>query len=305
MNQDLQLGNQLRSFKSNTQDLTPVLRGYELGRNEFIRNIHNSFARRMDILESDLCLENVAARWKAPPKKGKKAAPKRKPAKKPKKPKKPTRQASYAFHFTAYVSVGDAVYELDGLKNQPVKVGDIDDGEDFTSVVGPYIEARMLQYHEDQIVFNLLALCKSPLSTFADTITDSLASIASLDEVAPFKDADFVGMVLEEDKMALTETELAEFGLTQAQVNQHVISEEREFEIETRTASAASAFQFRTELVNGARAAMGEYRAEVISSEDDVRRVENRKQDYGLAIHTWVSKLAEKGVLEDLITQSQ
>lgn len=301
MNQDLQLGDQLRNFKSATQSLTPVLRGFELGRNEFIRNIHNSFARRMDILDSDLCLENSAALWKAP-KKAKKSAPKRKPAK---KPKKPTRQASYAFHFTAYVSAGDAVYELDGLKNHPVKIGDITDGQDFTTVVGPYIEARMLQYHQDQIVFNLLALCKSPLSTFADVIKDTLASIASLDEVAPFKDADFVGMVPDEDKMAFTETELAEFGLTQSDINKHDISQQRQIEIETFTTNAASAFHLRTEMVAGARAAMGEYRAEVMSSEADLRRVDNRKKDYGLAIHTWVSKLAEKGVLEELITQSQ
>lgn len=301
MNQDLQFGDQLRDFKTATQDLTPALRGFELGRNQFIRSVHNSFARRMDILDSDLILENKSTSRKGP-KKAKKSVSNRKPAK---KPKKPTRQASYAFHFTAYVSAGDAVWELDGLKNHPVKIGDIVDEEDFTSVVGPYIEARMLQYHEDQIVFNLLALCKSPLSTIANTITDTLASIVSLDETAPFKDADYVGLVSEEDQMALTETELAQFGLTQDDIDTHDISEERQTKIETRSNNAASAFLLRREMVNDARTAMGEYRAEVMFSEDDVRRVENRKKDYGLAIHTWVSKLAEKGVLEELIAQSQ
>ena len=39
------LGEKLSAFKEVTKGLKPPYRGQELGENEFIRNIHNSFAR--------------------------------------------------------------------------------------------------------------------------------------------------------------------------------------------------------------------------------------------------------------------
>lgn len=42
---DVDLGEHLRSFKSFTADMSPASRGYAIGNFEFIRQIHNSFAR--------------------------------------------------------------------------------------------------------------------------------------------------------------------------------------------------------------------------------------------------------------------
>ena len=41
----LYIGNSLENFKVETQKLKPPYRGQRLGQNDFIRNIHNSFAR--------------------------------------------------------------------------------------------------------------------------------------------------------------------------------------------------------------------------------------------------------------------
>ena len=41
----ISLGDELTTFKSDTQKLKPAYRGKRLGENDFIRNIHNSFAR--------------------------------------------------------------------------------------------------------------------------------------------------------------------------------------------------------------------------------------------------------------------
>jgi ubiquitin carboxyl-terminal hydrolase L5 len=42
---DVDLGDALNSFKEETKKLKPPYRGERLGYNEFIRSIHNSFAR--------------------------------------------------------------------------------------------------------------------------------------------------------------------------------------------------------------------------------------------------------------------
>lgn len=41
----LDLGENLRAFKDATQKLKPAYRGKKLGDDDFIRGIHNSFAR--------------------------------------------------------------------------------------------------------------------------------------------------------------------------------------------------------------------------------------------------------------------
>ena len=43
----IDLGEHLRAFKDETKRLKPPYRGQTLGKNEFIRNIHNSFARQV------------------------------------------------------------------------------------------------------------------------------------------------------------------------------------------------------------------------------------------------------------------
>jgi ubiquitin carboxyl-terminal hydrolase L5 len=42
---DLVLGDNLQNFKEFTADFSPALRGYAISNFEFVRHIHNSFAR--------------------------------------------------------------------------------------------------------------------------------------------------------------------------------------------------------------------------------------------------------------------
>lgn len=115
---EIDLGDKLREFKESTKDLCTQLRGYQLGNNSFIRTIHNSFTRRMDHLNADLCLENEVsdsgskkAKKRATPKKGRKTSTKKKVSN------------DYGFHFIAYVPASGHVWELDGLRDKPHRLG--------------------------------------------------------------------------------------------------------------------------------------------------------------------------------------
>jgi ubiquitin carboxyl-terminal hydrolase L5 len=110
----LQMGKELRDFKTDTLPLSPPLRGDRLTVNSIIRSKHNSFASRIDLLDADLRLDNnieaseKKSKRRSSPKKGRRSA---------------SRSDEYAFHFIAYVSANGSVWELDGLKPAPNNLG--------------------------------------------------------------------------------------------------------------------------------------------------------------------------------------
>ncbi|KAK5126230.1 hypothetical protein LTR85_010465 [Meristemomyces frigidus] len=61
---DLDLGRDLRNFKDFTQDMDPLSRGDAVDSFEFVKHIHNSFARESDLLQSDMYVKNKADKLK-------------------------------------------------------------------------------------------------------------------------------------------------------------------------------------------------------------------------------------------------
>ena len=124
---DLELGPQLRQFKASTASLPTALRGHKLSADAFIRRTHNSFTRRINHLNADLALENEASRPK--PKKSRTGSAATTPRKTGKgkggkgKGRKKVEVSTYGYHFIAYVPAGGDVWELDGLKSSPHRLG--------------------------------------------------------------------------------------------------------------------------------------------------------------------------------------
>ncbi|KAH7157186.1 hypothetical protein EDB81DRAFT_881461 [Dactylonectria macrodidyma] len=297
MNADgIDVGQNLRDFKESTKHLSTALRGHQLSRNTFIRTIHNSFTRRMDHLNADLCLENEAS--EASSKKTKKRAT-------PKKGRKASRRkrvkTEYGFHFIAYVPVGGYVWELDGLKSKPHRL-DAVAADDWTNIARPQIEGRMLQYEESQLSFNLLALCQSPLAKHSQSISRAVASLRHL-HARMEACSDFTELIAAEPKPLDIEDEsqLSEFNLSKQAIVDAEVLETIRAKCSQPDLGTREAYELHQELVIEVKATMGEYRAELVAIADDEQRVKGRKKDYGPALHKWVKMLAEKGVLEDAI----
>ncbi|KOS18083.1 Ubiquitin carboxyl-terminal hydrolase isozyme L5 [Escovopsis weberi] len=310
----VELGSELAAFKASTRDLGTALRGHELSRNKFIRTIHNSFTRRMDHLNADLALEDEASSAET-------AAAKRRAGRGRAKvlttKGRKTPADEYGYHFIAYVPADGYVWELDGLKSKPRRIGVIEPQAAWTTIARPRIEDRIIKYQGSELSFNLLALCQSPLAMHARAIAQALAALRRLEQqIAQRPDladpADPSTDPSDEQESrrethsflsrSLDEQQLAEFNLSGADVDSAPIPDCVPPEISHLERSAV--LGLRERLVVDAKSAMGEFRAERMSMEDDELRVKGRRKDYGRSLHRWVRKLAEKNVLEEVIQHS-
>lgn len=120
----IDLGENLRHFREFTMPFTPALRGDAINNFEFVKRVHNSFARyaamirhdspmftltcrrhrKMDILNADLQL-----RWEAQSKKRSK--------------NQESNDSDSGFHFIAFMPAMGHVWKFDGLERQPQALG--------------------------------------------------------------------------------------------------------------------------------------------------------------------------------------
>lgn len=99
--------------------------------------------------------------------------------------------------------------------------------------------------------------------------------------------------------------DLSEFNLLPSDIENATFPKEVKAEILRAAASNIDeAYDLYQRLAVDLKVAIGEHRAEMISLSVDEQRVKDRKKDFGQALHRWVQKLAEKGVLEELIENS-
>jgi ubiquitin carboxyl-terminal hydrolase L5 len=116
------------------------LRGEALSNSDLIRDTHNSFARSSPFVSDE------------------------------------TRTATEdddVYHFIAYTSINDTLYEIDGLQPAPIRHGDAGacPREIFADAVVPVLQTRIARYPQTEIRFNLLAMCED-LRTQARAIGD-------------------------------------------------------------------------------------------------------------------------------------
>jgi ubiquitin carboxyl-terminal hydrolase L5 len=128
-----------------------------------------------------------------------------------------------AFHFIAYVHVGDALWELDGLKRQPVKLRMCSSPwrrykkltlfvetcakKDWLSLVSPSLQERISRYSEGELRFNLLAVVPERLGGIAEATGEG-----SYEDIAQRRKFDYEGFI-HKVAMMLTKEQLVSAGL--------------------------------------------------------------------------------------------
>ncbi|KAI8950223.1 cysteine proteinase [Xylaria longipes] len=270
----VKFGPELEEFRYTTKSLPPPHRGHALDTNDFIRAIHNSVARRNDLLSEDLLLDN-----KLESASKRKAAPARK-KRKTSNPNKRNHEPS-AYHYIAFVPVDGQVWELDGLESLPLCLGPCppDAPDTWLHIASEAIQNRMSRQDDEYPSFNLLAICQSPLVTLSQNLARLLSTAKALGVSDVWK--------------SFPDERLARFGLSREQILAEFSSSPPD-DAQKLT---------REELHAETEALEARYVEEVEAVHDTVEMIRARQRDYTSAIHQWVRVLAEKGVLRELIQE--
>ncbi|KAK0669706.1 hypothetical protein QBC41DRAFT_223131 [Cercophora samala] len=148
---DLSLGEKLSEFKEQSKNLSPQLRGNNVATSTFIRAAHNMHNSRLDLLDAILELEQDVLRTK-------KARTAKRRATSANR-RRTGGATSAAYHFVAFVPVGNGIWLFDGLEDEPGFVCNIENPDnwlkDIESTLQTYTEGSGAQY-------NLMALCGIP-----------------------------------------------------------------------------------------------------------------------------------------------
>eukprot|EP01024_Parvocaulis_polyphysoides_P031077 TRINITY_DN28174_c0_g1_i1.p1 TRINITY_DN28174_c0_g1~~TRINITY_DN28174_c0_g1_i1.p1 ORF type:complete len:327 (-),score=55.13 TRINITY_DN28174_c0_g1_i1:186-1115(-) len=125
---EIEIGEKLREFRDFVADFTPEIKGATLTNSETIRKAHNSFARPEPLIPDE-------------------------------------RQSSGtedAYHFVAFVPVEGRLYELDGLQQAPIDLGECNSDNWLPlvcTVIQEKIQMRLEQANEH--TFNLMAIIRN------------------------------------------------------------------------------------------------------------------------------------------------
>jgi len=150
---DLTLGTVLTEFQDFTKTFDPSMKGLALSNSSTIREVHNSFSRQT-VFEFD---------QKAPSK------------------------DEDVYHFVGFVPINGRLYELDGLKEGPVDLGNIPEGKDWTEVVREVLKERIAKYAEGEIHFNLLAVISDLKLQLESQLSDLEAAGSSPSSISDVK----------------------------------------------------------------------------------------------------------------------
>lgn len=303
---DINVGEALATFKANTKAVHPAYRGRQLSEDDFIRNIHNSFARqvcstkfksieltrssfrRMDMLNADLALLNEFQRWQRTKKTSKKKV----------KKSKPEDEEEPGFHFVAYVPINGEVWKLDGIQRRPVRLGDC--GGNWLAVARANISERIAQYDHDGVQFNLLSLCRSPLRSIPENLAGNIQSVVAIERlltaVLPdwkqFTEGDNCNTLLGPDES---------FGVSKHLLDQEQMRNSAQRQLEDAGRDPSMLLELHSAWVADQKHLRRLYLEEVALIGHENEQAARRKQDRTPMIYNSIRRLAENGVLKDIV----
>jgi ubiquitin carboxyl-terminal hydrolase L5 len=297
------LGEHLKQFKEFTASMTPYQRAEALSSFDFVKKIHNSFAKKMDILENDKALAHKVA----------KANYRKKNCTKTKHDRRDSEDSTTstdsleeaAHHFIAFVPIDDEIWKLDGMDEQPTLMGDVDSspGNDWLTVASDHINTIMAAGDND---YSIIAIAEAPLaSKRRDLCTTVVTSkqvtkrISTLNtDWASFVPAPQPDMNVAEpmtpkilESVGVFETQLAK-ATVPAEVSKAIDAEEFPALLQRCAGLGTKQIRLRDEIL-----------VEMMTVEEENEKARERRTDLGPLIKRWCEMLAENGHLEQHLEQ--
>ncbi|KAE8166191.1 ubiquitin carboxyl-terminal hydrolase [Aspergillus tamarii] len=283
--EDIELGDNLQHFKDFTMPFTPALRGDAISNFDFVKQIHNSYARKMDMLNSDLQLKHEATSRRSRSSKG----------------NQDENEIDAGFHFIAFVPALGKVWKFDGLERQPQALGPCTPDEDWLDMIKPHLITRMTEYEEDQIEFSILSLVRDPLVDLIGKLAVNIKCLEMLNQrlttqtfAVAHPELPLASSILENTILGPDKS----FDMTRESIDQAIVPVVLK---RYNLLSAQEIIEFQQKLCNEQQVLRAAIRDEQQTQRADHDYAAGRRYDYGPAIRKWLRFLARKRVFESLI----
>lgn len=268
----------------------------------------------MDILNADLGLQNDFEKAE----RAKKNSKRRKTT----KSKRKKDDEDSGFHFVAYVPINGIVWRLDGLQRQPVSLGKSSAcyrfpnliifpgscGDSWISTARAHIQERILQYEEDGVQFNLLALCQSPLCTIPTKIAQNIKAIANVEECLNTTFADWRSFVgIDSSEISTDIDELCQLfgGIAHATFEDATPPQLATEELQAAGLDPDLLFKQRQNLIDNHKALRGSWMNEKLLIEQENDEAERREHDHSPTVFQALKTIAEAGLLKEMVLDAK
>lgn len=163
----------------------------------------------------------------------------------------------------------------------------------------------MLQYEGSQS-FNLLALCPTGSTTQARQIAEAACSLQFVRETM-LSHADWANLISHEPSpLDLKDpAQLLEYDLVPSDLDQIEVPEGLRHKMRDPDLRLEDVYELHQQTIIKIKTAMAEYHNRSMAIAEAKQRVMSRKKDYGSALHMWIARLAEKGLLEEVLEVTQ
>jgi ubiquitin carboxyl-terminal hydrolase L5 len=286
---DIDLGPQMQQLRYFSMPFSPAFRGELVANSSFIKKAHNAYARKIDMLNLDACLEEEISKSR------KKGSRKSSNAKKSK-----AVQEDSAFHFVAYMPIDNEIWRLDGLDAYPQRFGSVG-STNWLDEVAPVLSARMADYAESGIQFSLLALVKDPVGEKKAALLRNVSLLVAAEDKLQTLDASWRSFTeTSSASIASIASISASFGISEDDLARHHLSDADTARL-AKFDDLTSLLDFRRKLADEQGPLRGEVMDCVRSAQDDEAKAVDRQNDYVPFLQAWMGMLAENGELKSLV----
>lgn len=146
------IGELLTRFKQDVLPLDSGLRGEAIGQNNDIRNIHNNYCASDPFLMIDHLDDDD------------------------------NHKSGDVYHFISYVPIDGKIYELDGIKGDPVIVGEYTDVNNWVELVKNEVIRRMDEYSNKENGFTLLGVVDNLKEKAEKRLSEEQLFVAALEQ---------------------------------------------------------------------------------------------------------------------------
>ena len=168
----------------------------------------------------------------------------------------------------------------------------------------PNITEQMFKYQQDGVQFNLLSLCRSPLRSCPERLAENFHAIGMVTKVLEAVQPNWQQFTEGHEATILTGADNA-LGVSQDLIDKSIVSPELTKKITHAETDAAAAILLYQELVRDQMELQRCYWDEITLIAQENEQADSRKHDHTSLIYNSIKTLSEKGVLKDIVDESQ